>query len=201
MKVDAQRADARAQRLRQQGQREASAEEAARRFQKQLQRRRKEEDAALTAITGPFDLMVHLRERQEESPALNPSLLVQEQALSEPVAPPAPDLTPAVDPEIVQRHMQDSVRLDTIAHAAMEVGVKVGMAQDSGEYQVELGCALFTRTRLRVRAGDHLGIEVRCESGSASEREWFARHREALAERMASLTGRAVQLDIADLGP
>lgn len=201
MKVDAHRADARTLSLRQHGQREALAEEAARRFQKQLQRRRKEEEASLTGIFGPLEPMARLRDRPDEPPATRMSLVVQSQDVSDRVAVPnALDSAPWVDPEIVQMRMQESVRMDTIARAVADAGVKVAMAQDSGEYQVELGSALFTRSRLRVRAGEDLGIEVRCESDSASEREWFFRHREALAGRMAGLTGRAVHLDIADIG-
>lgn len=201
MKVDVQRADACAQRLRQQGQREAATEDAARRFQKQLQRHRQEEEATPMAIASPFELMARQRERQEDLSMITASLLVQERACPEPAVPQTPDLVPVIDPAIVQMQMQDSLRMDTIARATQDAGVKAGMAQETGEYQVELGSALFTRTRLRVRAGEHLGIEVRCESESASEREWFARHREVLAGRMAVLTGRAVRLDIADLAP
>jgi hypothetical protein len=201
MKVDTQRADARTRQLRQQGQRETTTEEAARRFQKQLQRRRKEEDASQVEIAGPFELMVRLRDRLDDPQAIGMPLPVPTQTVSEQIMQPTPDLAPWVDPEVVQRQQQDSLRMDAIARAAMDAGVQAAMAQDSGEYQVELGSVLFTRTRLRVRAVEDLGIEVRCESDDASEREWFAHHREALADRMAGLTGRAVRLDIAGIGP
>lgn len=200
MKVVAQRADASALRLRQQGQREATSEEAARRFQKQLQRRRKEEEAVPTGMAGPFELMVWLGERQEPPSAIASSVPMQDQHFPEPALAQLTEVATSTDLSNVQRHMEDSLRMDTIARASLEAGVKMGMAHGTGEYQVELGCALFKRTRLRVRAGGHLGIEVRCESENASEREWFARHRETLATRMAALTGRAVKLDIADLG-
>jgi hypothetical protein len=201
MKVDTQRADARTRQIRQQGQREATTEEAARRFQKQLQRRRKEEDASKVGIAGPFELMVRLRDWLDDPQAIGMPLHVPTQTVSEQIMQPTPDLAPWVDPEVVQRQQQDSLRMDSIARAAMDAGVQAAMAQDSGEYQVELGSVLFTRTRLRVRAAEDLGIEVRCESDDASEREWFAHHRETLADRMAGLTGRAVRLDIAGIGP
>lgn len=200
MKVDHQRAEARARHARQQAQREASTEEAAHRFQRLLQRRRKEEEAWQPGVAGPFELMARMRDRPDEPPLAWTPPLVQTQALSDGATAPAPDPAPWVDPESVRVQQQDSLRMDTIARAALEAGVRVAMAQGSGEYQVELGSALFTRTRLRVRAADNLGIEVRCESDSASEREWFAHHREALVERMAGLTGRTVHLDIADSG-
>lgn len=200
MKVDTQRADARTRQLRQQGQREATTEEAARRFRKQLQLRRKEEDALQVEIAGPFGLMVRLRDQLDDPQAIGMPLHVQAQTVSEQIMQPTPDLAPWVDPEVVQRQQQDSLRMEAIARAAMDAGVQAAMAQDCGEYQVELGSVLFTRTRLRVRAAKDLGIEVRCESDNAAEREWFAHHREALADRMAALTGRAVRLDIAGVG-
>lgn len=199
MKVDTQRADARTQQVRQKDPRDAPTEDAARRFQRQLQRRRKEEEASLVGMAGPFELLTRWRHRPDEPQTIGSPLMGQIQALSGRTVQPAPELAPLVDPEVMQMLQQDSLRMDTIARAAMEAGVKAAMAQDSGEYQVELGSALFARTRLRVRAAEDRGIEVRCESGNASEREWFTRHRETLAERMTGLTGRAVHLDIVDV--
>lgn len=200
MKVANQRTDARAQQLRQQGQRDAATEEAARRFQKLLQRRRKEEEASLIGVAGPFDLLARLQDRQEDPSQITSSgPLAQDQASPDRGFPQEPELSTRSDPEVIQMHMQDSLRLDTMARAAMEAGMKAAMAQDGGEYQVELGSALFTRTRLRVRAGERTGFTVRCESDSASEREWFSRHRDALASRIGLLTGRAVQLDVGDI--
>lgn len=202
MKVDAQRGNAGVQRLREQGQREAAAEEAARRFQKHWLRRRRQEDGTPAGIAGPFELMAQQRDRQEDPSAMpNPSLSVPGHPLSDGGASSEPDPVATADPGTVLLKLQEGVRLDTIARTAVEAGLKVAMAQNRGEYQVELGSVLFTRTRLRVRAGDQLGIEVRCESDSASEREWFDHHREALAGRIAGLTGRAVRLDIVDPTP
>lgn len=202
MKVDAQRGNVNAQRLREQSQRDAAAEEAARRFQKQWLRRRKQEEDAPVGVAGPFERMTPRCERQEDPATIHPAFLpLPVRPLPDGVAQSAPDLVPVGDPEIARLDLQDAVRLDAIARTAMDAGLKVAMAQNRGEYQVELGSALFTRTRLRVRGGDHLGIEIRCESDSASEREWFDRHREALAGRIAGLTGRAVRLDIVDLMP
>lgn len=203
MKVDAQRANADAQRLREQDQRKAATEETARRFQKQWLRRRKEEEGELARIAGPFELLAQQqRERQEDPCAVNGiALSVALPNGPDGMSPPSLDLPPVVDMEVVRMDLQESARLDTIARTAMEGGLKAAMAQGRGEYQVELGSVLFTRTRLRVRAGDHLGLDVRCESDSASEREWFDRHRDALAGRIAGLTGRAVRLDIVDRAP
>lgn len=196
-----QRTDARAQQLRRQGQREAATEEAVRRFQKLLHRRRKEEEAPLVGAAGPFALLARLQDRQEDpSQITSAGLVARDQVSTDRVSPQVAELLPRVDPEAIQTLMQDSLRLDTMARAAMEAGTNAAMAQEGGEYQLELGSALFTRTRLRVRASERTGFTVRCESDSASEREWFSRHRDALASRIGLLTGRAVQLDIGDIG-
>jgi hypothetical protein len=200
MKVANLHTGARAEQLCQRGQREAASEEVARRFQKLLQRRRKEEDESMPGA-GPLDLVARLEDWQEDpSQITSAGLLAQNQVPPDRVFPQAPELSARTDPEVIQLHMQDSLRLDTMARAAMEAGTKAAMAQGGGEYQVELGSAFFTRTRLRVRAGERTGFTVRCESDSASEREWFARHRDELASRIGILTGRSVQVDVVGIG-
>lgn len=197
MKVDAPRTEARTQRARELGQREVADDDKARRFKKQLQRRRDEEAQTQSAITGPFELMAVLRQSAPED-ALQAvtALAFQRDARPAETMERALPAESVMDADMVQARMQDSLRMDTLARAAVDAGLKASMAQGSSEYQVELGSTLFVRTRLRVRAGDNNRLEVRCESDSASEREWFGRNREALLGRMAGLTGRDVKLDI-----
>lgn len=200
MKVDTQRTEAGSSRAREQGHGNVADEDKARRFKKQLQRHHEEEVPMQTGIAGPFELMAALRQRdQEEGLSALASLAVQGNALPTEAETLALTSEPVMTMDMVQARIQDSIRMDTIARAAMDAGLKTAMAQDSSEYQVELGSTLFVRTRLRVRAGDNNRLEVRCESDSASEREWFGRNREALVGRMAGLTGRDVQLDIPEL--
>ena len=197
MKVEAQRTEARTQRARDLDQRDVADDDKARRFKKQLQRRHDEEMLAQTAIGGVFELMDLLRQREPE-PALQAAaaMICQDNALPTDALTRTLPSEPVVDADAVQARMQDSVRLDTLARAAVDAGLKASMTQGSSEYQVELGSTFFVRTRLRVRAGDNHRLEVRCESDSASEREWFGRNHEALVGRIAGLTGRNVQLDI-----
>lgn len=197
MKVESQRTEGRTQQTRELVQRDIADDDKARRFKKQLQRRHEEEALTQTTIPCPFELMAVLRQSGPED-ALRPATALAFQAGAQPAetidrALPGESL---MDVDIVQARMQDSLRMDTLARAAVDVRLRAGMAQGSSEYQVELGSTLFVRTRLRVRAGDNSRLEVRCESDSASEREWFGRNREALVGRIAGLTGRDVQLDI-----
>lgn len=200
MKVESPRTEARAQRARELGQREVADDDKARRFKKQLQRRRDEEALTQAATKGPFELMAVLRQNAPED-ALQAATALAFQGDARPAETMDRELPPesVMDADMVQDRMQDSLRMDTLARAAVDAGVKASMAQGSSEYQVELGSALFVRTRLRVRAGDNNRLEVSCESDSASEREWFGRNREALLGRMSGLTGRDVTLDIPQL--
>ncbi|MDT7520740.1 hypothetical protein RAE19_19040 [Rhodoferax sp. TBRC 17660] len=197
MKVEAQRTEARTQRARELHQRDVADDDKARSFKKQLQRRHDEEMLAQTAIGGAFELMDLLRQREPE-PALQAAapMICQDNALPTDALARTLPSEPVVDADAVQARMQDSVRLDTLARAAVDAGLKASMTQGSSEYQVELGSTFFVRTRLRVRTGDNHRLEVRCESDSASEREWFGRNHEALVGRISGLTGRDVQLDI-----
>lgn len=202
MKIDSPRNDDRKMQETEKVQREGVEDEKARRFRKQLQRRQEVDAAPAAGIAaGPFELLATLRRQErEETPVACIVQTSQREAWSpEPVVSSLAG-DPAAGYEGLQARLQEAVRLETVARAAVSAGVQAGMAAANSEYQVELGSTLFSRTRLRVRADDRNSLDVRCESDSATEREWFERHSDDLSIRMADLTGRVVRLDIVGAG-
>lgn len=200
MKVEAPRNGVRAAPANDRRRHDVADEEKGRRFKKQFQRREEEgAPPALGIALGPFELLAAMRQHEEDEKRAGVAVqvaMVMTDALPAEPAPPALPAELVMDADDIRMRLQDSARLDNIARAAANVGLQAGMAQANSEYQVELGSTLFARTRLRVRAGERNGLDVKCESDSAGEREWFERHRDALTARMSDLTGRFVRLDV-----